>query len=88
MKLKSQEQCLKELKFERKVFAFFGFVTVLLLAFLIYFAKDLKEEGTHKLGKLQNIYGELKINMESCKINICKINMESCKIDIETCQAL
>ena len=60
-KLKSQEQRLKKLKFERKVFAFFGFVTVLLLAFLIYFAKDLKEEGIHKLGKLQNKYGELQI---------------------------
>ena len=59
VKLKSQEQHLKKLKFERKVFAFFGFVTVLLLAFFIYFAMDLKEEGTHKLGKLQNKYGEL-----------------------------
>ena len=59
VKLKSQEQHLKKLKFERKVFAFFGFVTVLLLAFLIYFAMDLKEEGTHKLGKLQKKYGEL-----------------------------
>ena len=59
VKLKSQEQRLKKQKFERKVFAFFGFITVLLLAFLIYFVKDLKEEGTHKLGKLQNKYGEL-----------------------------
>ena len=54
VKLKSQEQRLKKLKFERKVFAFFGFITVLLLAFFIYFAMDLKEEGTQKLGKLQN----------------------------------
>ena len=59
MKLKSQERGLEKLKFEKKVFAFFGFVTVILLAFLINFAMDLKEEGTHKLGKLQNIYGEL-----------------------------
>ena len=58
-KLKSQEERLKKLKFERKVFAFFGFVTVLLLALLIYFAMDLKEEGTQKLGKLQNKYREL-----------------------------
>ena len=46
VKLKSQEKRLKMLKFERKVFAFFGFVTVLLLAVLIYFVKDLKDEGT------------------------------------------
>ena len=64
VKLKSQEQRLKKLKFERKVFAFFGFITVLLLAFLIYFAMDLKEEGTQKLVKLQNEYEELQNKYE------------------------
>ena len=67
VKLKSQEQRLKKLKFERKVFSFFGFVTVLLLAYLIYFAMDLKEEGTHKLGKLQNKYTDLSSIVEEIK---------------------
>ena len=67
VKSKSQEQRLKKLKFERKLFAFFGFITVLLLAFFIYFAKDLKEEGTHKLGKLQNKYTDLSSIVEEIK---------------------
>ena len=67
VKLKSQEKRLKKLKFERKVFAFFGFVTVLLLAFLIYFVKDLKEEGTRKLGKLQNKHRDLSSITEEIK---------------------
>ena len=67
VKLKSQEQRLKKLKFERKVFDFFGFIAVLLLAFFIYFAKDFKEEGTHKLGKLQTKYRDLSSITEEIK---------------------
>ena len=49
------------------MFAFFGFITVLLLAYLIYFVKDLKQIGTNNLGKLQNKYRDLSSIAEEIK---------------------
>ena len=62
VKLKSQEQRLKKLKFERNVFAFFA---VLLLAFLIYFAKDHRD--------LSSIVEEIKTERRQTIQHLCAL---------------
>ena len=59
---------------QQTLFAFFGFITVLLLAYLSYFAClsyfpiDLKEEGTQNLGMLQDKYSDLSSTVEEIKM--------------------